>query len=938
MAQDTSRLPQSHPSRLDSSESRWQVRLLGAVEVSNGHQVIDRFPSRAVAALLARLALASDQLHAREELVELLWPGVDLAVGRNRLRQALSALKSLLEPAGVPGQTVLQADRVGVRVVAGALACDVQRFERLARAGQRDAAAALYRGPLMPGYFDEWIHEERLRLSALHDRLASPAEGPLADTRLATAPAAAPSRPMPVPAAASAQAPLPAYLTRLFGVDQVVARLRSQVRSQRLVTLMGSGGSGKTRLAVEVAQALREGLTWATEDAPFDRITFVSLVNCEQPIQVLSALVRALQLPAGGAEDIERLLAALQGQRVLLVLDNCEQLVGQVDALLGELLGGLPLLHLLCTSRRSLGLDGEVIVAAEPLGLPALELDLAQAAINPAVALFVDRARAVRADFHLSERNRQAVTDLVRLLQGTPLAIELAASRVRSFAPAQMLELLTAGAAPHLALLARTGSRAGHDPRHASMSAVIAWSWRLLDAQAQRLLSALSCFVADASVQALAGMLDEAQSVVAARLDDLVGHSLLRLQGTEPTRFGLVEPVREYVRTQQPPADAMALQHALHHWVLRWVCSLDLSHDTTQVAQELSTVHAVLANAAQTPLLALQLAVALRSYWDTDGLPAALQLAIEGALDLADPEPGLRSDVHELLSYLRFEAGFAAEALVHADAALTAAGTDGSRRARALVRRAWVDIAKGRSDDHPAPGQQVLRSSLQEAMALARSCGDREAEARALHQMAVIDSRDQQDWVGAEDLLAQSQALWQALGDRRKANARLRNRAQCWLRLGRQQEAQDCFELCERVAREDGDWVGQIDSMCSLSSLLAARRQWAQALAIDQRCVALCWQRWHRHGLGYALWNPPRSLAHLRRPEAAMKLMSFAVKFWETSFGPLTRGDRQTVRRVRGLVKAQLGAVRTQALWDEGQALNIAQAVALALQPPNPAP
>ena len=930
---------QAHPHPLEPSKPRWQVRLLGAVEVSDGHQRIDRFPSRAVAALLARLVLAPDQLHAREELVELLWPGVDLSVGRNRLRQALSALKSLLEPAGSPGLAVLQANRLGVRVVAGGLACDAVHFEQLARAGQHSVAAALYRGPFMPGYFDDWIHDERLRLSALHDRLAGAVDHPAAAPDRPPASVAYPAVAVPAPAAlvSAASTPLPTYLTRLFGADQLVARLRSQLRQQRLVTLMGPGGSGKTRLAVEVARALRDSPLWPAEEAPFDRIAFVPLVPCEQPTQVLAALVRALHLPAEGADDVARLQAALQGQRVLLVLDNCEQLVGQIDALLAQLLDALPQLHLLCTSRRSLGLDGEVIVTADPLGLPAPDADLAQAATNPAVALLVDRARAVRADFHLSERNHRAVLDLVRLLQGLPLAIELAASRVRSFAPAEMLALLADGAAPHLSLLARAGARAGHDPRHASMAQVIQWSWRLLDAPAQQLLGALSCFAVDASVQALAGMLNQPLPTVAAQLDDLVGHSLLRVHGGQPARFGLVEPVREFVRAQMAPADTQALQQALHQWVWRWALALDLSQGTSQVAHELGTVHGVLANAAQTPLLALQTAVALRCYWDTDGLPAAQQLALENALAAVDAEPGLRSDAHEMLAYLRFEAGFVAQALVHADAALLAAGTDASRRARALVRRAWVDIATGRGEDDPVPGLQRLEAWLQEALALAHGCADREAQARALHQMAVIASHHRQDWLGAEGMLAQAQALWLALGDRRKANARLRNRAQCWVRLGRRQEALDYFEQCERWAREDGDWVGQIDSMCSLSSLLSTQRQWAAALAIDQRCVALCWQRWHRHGLGYALWNPPRSLAYLRQPEAAIKLMAFAARYWETGFGPLSRGDRQTVRRVRGLVKAQLGAARAQALWDEGHRLNVAQAVALALQPTNPA-
>ena len=254
------------------------------------------------------------------------------------------------------------------------------------------------------------------------------------------------------------------------------------------------------------------------------------------------------------------------------------------------------------------------------------------------------------------------------------------------------------------------------------------------------------------------------------------------------------------------------------------------------------------------------------------------------------------------------------------------------------MRCAWVELATGRGEDDAGPQTARLQGWLQEALALAEGCGDREAQARALHQMAVIASHVQGDWSGAEAMLARSQGLWLALGDRRKAYARLRNRAQCWLNLQRADEAQASFELCERAAREDGDWVGQIDSLLSLSSLLAARRQWAAALAIDQRCLKLCWQRWHRHGLAYALWNPPRLLARLRRPDAAMRLMGFAATFWESNFGPLGRADRRTVRRVKGLVRAQLGSARAGALWAEGAAMDIAQAVALAQQGLTPAP
>ena len=142
--------------RLAASESaspQWSVRVLGSVEAQGHGQLISRWPSRAVAALLARLALAPDRAHPREELVELLWPGVALEVGRNRLRQALSTLKSLLEPGS--SLPVLQADRAALRVVRGALSCDARDFERLLRSGHVAQAREAYRGELMPGHYDD---------------------------------------------------------------------------------------------------------------------------------------------------------------------------------------------------------------------------------------------------------------------------------------------------------------------------------------------------------------------------------------------------------------------------------------------------------------------------------------------------------------------------------------------------------------------------------------------------------------------------------------------------------------------------------------------------------------------------------------------------------------------------------------------------------------
>jgi predicted ATPase len=927
------------PAAAPAGEPRWQLRLLGAVELHDGTQRIDRFPSRAVAALLARLALAPERAHAREELVELLWPGVALDVGRNRLRQALSTLKSLLEPAGTPGTAVLQADRLAVRVVRGAIGCDVLDFERALRAGRAEEARAHHGGELMPGYYDEWIGDERQRLLALYERLPDQAASPVA---AAATDAAAPSAAAFAPVAIIA--PLPTYLTRLFGVDMAAARLRALVLSRRLVTLLGPGGSGKTRLAVEVAQSLREPQPWAGEGgvaAPFERISFVSLVSCEDGAQLVEASARALQLPPGAGADVAALVPWLAGRRVLLVLDNFEQLVGRAEGVVAALLSQLPALHVLVTSRRALGLDGEQHVAAEPLALPPSDAPPAAAAANPAVALFVDRARAARTDFHLGERNHAAIVALVRALQGLPLAIELAASRVRSFPPAEMVAMLAAGEGrAHLALLARGGPRAGHDARHASMAQVIAWSWRLLDAPAQRVMQALTLFPADAATAAVAAVLGDSVADTAARLDDLVAHTLVRVASAGDAaddaapRFGLLEPVREFVAETLPAEEAAAMATRLWAWLLQWTQTLGAYAVPADVAPELPLVHAQLAQAGRAPQAALALALALRRYWETDSLPGRVLAALEDALALVSGA-ALRADAHELLAYLRFGSGQVELARSHAEAAVAGAGNEPVRRARALVRRAWVDIAAGWVEDRHSARFAELAADLDEALSLARASGDIEAQARALQQQAIMNGHvhfdtASADLARAEALFAQSQALWLALGDRRQAQARLRNRAQCWVAMGRRTEARAIFEQCEQAARDDGDWVGQMDCQISLSTVMAVPGQWAAALQACRTAIALAWGRWHRHGLAYGLWNAPRLLAHLHRPEAAMKLLGFTVQFWTLGFGPLRPDDERYVRRVRGLVRAQLGAVRAEALWREGTAMDLAAAVRLA--------
>jgi predicted ATPase len=948
--------------------ARWQLQLLGQVKASAGALVIDRFPSRAVATLLARLALWPARTHAREELIELLWPGVDLTVGRNRLRQALSTLRSLLEPAGLGLGAVIVADRLALRLAPGALTCDAEQFDALCRT-QPARALALYAGELMPGFYDEWILEERARLAGLWGRLQDTGHQ---DTPAGTLSAPAnttqddPNHHTGLAPAARVQGPLPLYLTRFFGAEEACSALEEAVSAHRLVTLLGPGGSGKTRLVVRVAARLC---------GRFERVVFVPLVSSHTVLQALDTLALALGIPPAAALDedaaLARIVEVLQAQKVCLLLDNFEQLVDLAQPMVTHLLSRLPGLHVLVTSRKPLRLDGEHQLQMPALTTPAMPLSplpadtsvlqqtpqeplLADTAQSPAVSLFVDRARAVRADFHLTQRNHAAVGELVHLLRGMPLAIELAASRVRSFPPAELLSLLSAPGGTQLALLARAGPRSAQDTRHASMSAVIDWSWRLLDEGAKAALALMTVFPADCHAAALAAALNQPLAQTSATLDDLMAQSLVRVSAPPaeasapldettgrdtPTRFGLLEPVREYAAAQAAPEALRAARARLRRWFAQTAQTLGNARLPPWVAPELATVYGLIvtASADADSAAALDLALALRSYWDTDAMPGRLQASLEQALGevaAAGAAPAsLVANSHELLAYLRFESGFVDAARVHAQAALAAApaGSDPAARARALVRSAWVHLAAVRGAHDQREGAPAVQAALAEALHLARAAGDRDVQARALHQQAVLASHVHQDPERAEALLAASQSLWLALGDHRKAHARLRNRAQCWVQMGRVDEAKETFEQCARAARDDGDWVGQIDSELSLSTLLGNQRQWQQALEANRRCVALCWQRWHRHGLAYALWNPARLLARLRQPHAAMRLMGFAATYWVQNFGALGKDDELYVKRVRALVQAQLGKAASQRLWDEGLAMDMPTAVNLAM-------
>ena len=878
--------------------------------------------------MLARLALAPDRAHPREELVELLWPGADLAVGRNRLRQALSTLKSLLEPAGPASAPVLLADRLTIRLRPGTLDCDVGGFEACLRSGDLAAARALYRGELMPGHYEDWVIEERQRLAMLFEKLDSAASAVPAPTP------AVPAQTNPWPSG------LPHFWTRSLGAEIVASRLRVLVGVQRLVTVHGPGGSGKTRLAVEVARALRDEPPLDLQDvqvrAPFHRVVFVPLVDCVDATQTLDAVSVALHAGHAGPARA-RILAALGSGKTLMVLDNIEQLDATAVQEIEHLLRGAPRLHLLATSRRIMDVDGEQAFELDGLPLPPAEGALADIATNPAVMLFVDRARAVRADFQLDARNAQAIAGLVRLLSGMPLAIELAASRVRGLAPAELLQRLTRDAgSPMLDVLARSAQRSSSGSRHESMRHVVDWSWRQLSPALVGAMQAMATFAVPARIETVAAVAGLDTDAAHQRVEQLRDQSLVvvRIDASGLSRYVLLQPVREFVAERTDPAAAALGRQRLRQWLIAFGqrCAAQAHRAIAEVEAELPQLYSAIVSAAaegasvpSAQVQAAQMAVALRRHWDVDtraGLPLSVVQSLE-TVQAHLQDAALRCETCVLLSYSLVLAGSVNEALPLAETAVALA-PDARCRAHALLRLVQVWLFSDRT-------RPELDATLAEGLALARAAGELEVEAMTLRMLFLVAVNRDADFDRAEPLAQQAQALWESLGHRRNAHIGLMDRASCWIAQRRFEEAANALQACEDVAHQEHYATGHITASWQLGRAFIKLRQADAALAAFRRCVRDSWQHSRLAYVADALVLTPGGLALTGRTEDAARLHGFAVAHWQSQFGPFYRDLERETCRTRRLLLHRLGPMRLEALRLQGAGLTLAEGVALAL-------
>jgi predicted ATPase/DNA-binding SARP family transcriptional activator len=357
-------------------------------------------------------------------------------------------------------------------------------------------------------------------------------------------------------------------LTSFVGRDDDLERVTSMVGESRLVSLTGTGGSGKTRLATEV------GRTLVGRHA--DGVWFVELASVGDGSDVPQAVLTALGLRAQGLVSsahpmpetvetpIDRLAGALANRSMLLVLDNCEHLIAASAALADRLLGDCPRLRILTTSREPLGITGETLWPVDPLALPPADADPATALTFPAVRLLADRAAAVRPGFTVDEHTAQAVVHVCRALDGMPLAIELAAARLRTMS----LDQVTTRLDDRFRLL--TGGSRLALPRHQTLRAVVDWSWDLLDDDERIVLRRLAVFSGPATLEAAEQVCagdDLPQDQVLDLLTSLVDKSLVLAAGD---RYRLLETIKAYGRERLAEAgEADRVRDAFVGWFTR---------------------------------------------------------------------------------------------------------------------------------------------------------------------------------------------------------------------------------------------------------------------------------------------------------------------------------------------------------------------------------
>jgi predicted ATPase/serine/threonine protein kinase len=765
---------------------------------------------------------------------------------------------------------------------------------------------------------------------------------------------------------------LPIQPTSLIGREKEVATVQHLLRREdvRLLTLTGPGGTGKTRLGLQVAAEASERFV--------DGVFFVNLAPISDPALVVPTIAQTLDLKeTGGQPLLDLLKTSLREKQLLLLLDNFEQVVSAASQV-ADLLAACPKLKIVVTSRMVLHVRAEHEFAVPPLALPDPTRlpDLVALSQYDAVALFIQRAQAVKSDFQVTNANAPAVAKICVRLDGLPLAIELAAARAKFFAPQALLTRLEQG------LTVLVGGARDLPARQQTLRGTIAWSYDLLSAEEQQLFRRLSVFVDGCMWEAAEVVCRAAGELAADVLDgllSLVDKSLLRQQESaegEP-RFSMLQLLREFgleALASTGETELTRQAHAAYYLALAeeakpelersqqavWFDRLEAEHDNLRAALLWSLEH----EKAET---GLRLAGALRWFWMRRGYLSEGRRWLTSILELAEGvEPThLRAKALAGASGLAWLQGDypAARALGEESVTLCRALENKRELAFSLM---WLSFATGSQGDQKTASvlaeesvtlsrqvegrwgvalalfclaiatsslhdYSLARSFYEESLALFRALGDKWGVAMALYGLGVA-AFAQGDYAVAHPLLEEGAILLRAQRDKQDLAFLLYYLGRVTRHEGDYQQAVALFEESLALYEELGHKPGIARLRCILGKMACDKGDYGQAGAQLKESLTLMRESKSRRGIASVLEGFAKLTAAQQQAKLAARLLGAAEGLREAIGAPLPLDERADYEQAVAVTRRELGEEAFASAWAEGRATPLEQTVNDALK------
>ncbi len=716
---------------------------------------------------------------------------------------------------------------------------------------------------------------------------------------------------------------LPQQVTAFVGREREIEAVREAIAGHRLVTITGPGGSGKTRLSLEVAASL-------ADEYP-DGVWQVQLAPLAGPALVPRAVANVLGIRESGQPALTTMLDFLQFKRLLLVLDNCEHLVSACAELTDAILRACPLVRVLATSQEGLNILGESVYALAPLSLPDTDrLTPDDIERFEAVRLFADRARLANSAFSITAENAPAVARICQRLDGIPLAIELAAARVKLLSVEQIDERLD----DRFRLLT-TGSRTA-EPRQRTLEATIDWSYDLLVGPARLVFDRLSVFAGGFDLEAVEAVCagdGVRPDDVLYMLSNLVDKSLVLVDERRgASRYRLLQTIRQYAGEKlHMSSDAAATRTRHRDYYLRfaeraerelkgpeqdvWLKRLELEHDNLRAALEWSKTDAGDSDAY------LRLAGALWEFWFVRGHEREGGEWIEIALATSPPEleAARAKALHGAgaLARLRGDYGLAVERHAESLAIWRKLG-DRSRVAAALNHLGIVRQWQGEYDD--------AWRLLEEALAVSREAGNRWETTPALKNLGVI-AHVRGDYDRAVELYEESLQISRSLDDAWEIATTLNNLAVVMASRGDFRRASELFEEDLALYRRLGDRRGIAMALNNLGEMAQNQGAYGRAADLLSESLLLNVDAGNKRLIAYGLECFVSLLAARGHADRALRLAGAAEALREEIGSPLSSAERESLDGSIASARSALAPSHADKAWEDGRAMTLQQAV-----------